>query len=353
MNGGKILVNLFEIKLPDTINVYALSNCSLEAMRARLYPAQLYQDDESGEIFTYGRANHEELLNGEDIVLRTFTTQENPQFIARVAIDAITEFLLAQGYDLAQRSYTTYKRELINVKTPLKIFRGSVAIYQSYAIQTMYLNFDGQLRYFLLVAPKLRHEFTIPLDRISAKVDCTGRYLKANCPADCIFYDCELHKWRDRLIGRMSGFSDTGFQCHYYKAQPEMKNFVELTDARLDIKVPTRVCHLEASLANIRFVFEKVLSKDEVNQMVSSIRVLSGDLQSPGRVNLEAGRKRYQDCLSFVKLLADPFEIFGTQFQIMPEPIQAIEGIPLQDQAHGFLTDQDQEEGSDSDDIPF
>lgn len=352
MDGG-IFVNLFEIQIPESLEVYSQpwDDTSTQEISARMYPVNVYGDNTSQKLFAYGDTGLEkDVYEKEGFEPDTVTTQQNPQFVGRFAVDAVTHFLQNQGFILAKRVYTSYKRELVNVNEPLQTFYGSLDIYQAYNVQVMYLNFDGILKYFLVVTPKLRHEFVIPLERIINKVDCTGRFVKLTCPAECDVYACKLHEWRGKIAGRFSGFTDQGFYCQYLSTQEGPKSHVALSDARLDFDIPAQVCHLEASLSNIRFVFEGVYDKNKVNELIARIRVLSGDLLQRGRrVNLEVGRKRYEDCLSFVQRLAN-FEAFGVQLRVDPEPLRAIEGVPLPEQDYGFAIE---EEEDDLEDIPF
>lgn len=350
MDGG-IFVNLFEIQVPVSIEAYSKpwDKASIEELYPKLYPVNVYGDNLLKKVFAYGEPESEDVYKLHGFTPDTTDTQENPKFVARFLIDAITYFLQTQGFTPARRTYTTYKRELIN-QTPLKTFYSSLSVYQAYDLQVMYLNPDGTLRYFLIVAPKLHQEFVISLERIQKKVDCTGRFVKITCPAECHLYQCDLHKWRGKLAGRLSGLTDKGFHCDYLSIQEGPNSHITLYDARLEYNIPAEVCHLEASLSNIRFVFDGVLDNKKVTELIRQIRVLSGDLQNDRVVNLEVGRKRYEECLSFVQTLREKFEVFGVELAVNQEPLRAVEGVPLSEEDIDFAIE---EEDDDFEDIPF
>ncbi|MCB0164256.1 MAG: hypothetical protein KDI79_08530 [Anaerolineae bacterium] len=353
MNGG-IFVNLFEIQIPETFEVYSQTwdDTSTQEVYSRLYPINVYRDNNLHKLFTYGdSALDEDIYKQEGFSIEVIDTQENPKFVARFLVDAIAYFLQTQGYELSRRPYTTYKREIVNIKQPLGAFYGSLEVCQAYNIQAMYLNFDGELRYFLIVAPKLHHEFVIPLERIMGKVNCMGRFIKITCPADCNIYTCDLHRWRGKLVGRFDGFTNKGFHCEYLGTQEGQNSHVNLYDARLEVNIPVQVCHLEASLANVRYVFEGVFDKKKVNDLVRQIKVLSGDLQRNRSVNLEVGRARYEECLSFVRGFPETFETFGVDLGISQDPLRAVEGIPLSVNDIDISIEEDEDE--DYGDIPF
>jgi hypothetical protein len=215
----------------------------------------------------------------------------------------------------------------------------------------MYLNFEGELKYFLIVSPKLHNEFVIPLERIINKVNCVGRFVKVTCPSNCNIYICDLHRWRGKLAGRFDSFTSAGFYCKYYETRAGENSHIKLYDARIEVNIPAQVCHLEASLANVRYVFGEVLDKKKVNDLIRQLKVLSGDLQRERVVNLEVGRKRYEECVSFVRGLPETFEAFGVDLSISSDPLRAIEGIPLQEGDIDISIEEDEDE--DYEDIPF
>lgn len=349
-----IFVNLFEVFVPEMfrVNCQLWDGISTEAIRARMYPINVFGDTTSQQLYAYGNPGLEDdVYRKEGFLLGTVNIQQSPQFVGRFAADAVTDFLQSQGFVLARRYYATYKRELVNIGDPLKKLYGALELRQSYQVQVMYLNFEGTLKYCLVVAPKLRHEFIVSLERINNKVDCTGRFLKLTCPAECDVYTCELHRWRGKIVGRFAGFTDQGFRCEYLTTQEEANSHIALSDARVALDVPAQVCHLEASLSNIRFVFDGVFDNRKVIDLIGKIRLLSGDLLPSGRrVNLEVGRKRYEDCLGLVQRLAE-FEAFGIEFKVAQEPLRAIEGISMPEQDLDFVI----EEGEDDsfEDVPF
>lgn len=351
MNSG-LYVNLFEVKLPESIQVLTKQwdGESREKLTSQIYPLNLYGDTENKKLFVYGE---EENISDADIdgfQLLPLNTQENPQFIGRYVLDVITFGLLRKGFDFEQRPYTTYKRELVNKQSPLLIHQGSLGVYQAYNIQVMYLNFEGTLKYCLVVSPKLRFDFILPVERYVAKVNCTGRIMKVICPTACMNYDCELHKWKGRIVGKFNGFLNTGFTCKFLDLEESTTSHFDLSDSRLELNIPTQVCHFEASLANIRYIFESVLGSEKASELITKLKVISGDLQSSRHVNLEVGRKRYEDCLRFVKQNSN-YDLFGTKLEVFQQPIRAIEGVPLDKQGYSYSV----EEGKDDDigDIPF
>jgi len=320
MDGG-LFTNLFEIRLPESLAVYskAWNGSSIRDISARMYPINVYGDNTSQKVFAHGDPEIDtEIYEREGFLPDTVDTQENPRYVGRFAADAIAHHLRTRGFVLAKRPYTTYKRELVHVAEPLQMFYGSLEVYPSYNVQVMYLNFDRTLKYLLVIAPRLRYEFVIPIERIVKKVDCTGRFVKLTCSAECNMYSCKLHKWRGRVMGRFGGFTNQGFYCEYLATQDGSQSHVTLSDARLDLDIPAQVCHLEASLSNIRFVFEGVFDKGKVNDLIGRIRV---------------------------------FEAFGIQLEVSSRPLRAVEGVPLPEQDYGIGIEE--EDDGNFGDVPF
>jgi hypothetical protein len=347
MDAG-VFLNLFEVRTPETLNVYRKiwGGESIRDIAIDSRPLRIYADHNSMTLFAYGRANlPEELYLEKGFVPASVSAQHNPRFTGKLMADAISQHLQNMGFDLTERDYTSYKRELVDLSEPLKDFSGALRVYRSYNIQIMYLNIEETLRHFLIVAPKLRYEFSLPLDRYTLKAQCYGRLITVTCPSNCNVYSCKLHKWRGKVLGRFDKFKDSGFECEYLSGNGIVERYVALYDSRLDIKsIPANVCHIEASLANIRYLFGQVWSNKQVSSLMTQLRVLSGDLQREGRVNKEVGRKRYQDCLALVKRIPQVTAL-GTSFQITTSPVRAVEGTALVGQDYSFeLEDEEDDE---------
>jgi len=161
-----------------------------------------------------------------------------------------------------------------------------------------------------------------------------------------------LHEWRGKIAGRFKGFVNSGFYCEYLKTRNSLQSHVALFDARLDLDIPAQICHLEASLSNIRYIFEGVFDRGKVNDLIGRIRVLSGDLLDSRRVNLEVGRKRFEDCQSLALELSQ-LDAFGTTLEVTAQPIRAIEGVPLPEQDYSFAIEEEEEVDDNFGDVPF
>jgi hypothetical protein len=297
-------------------------------------------------LLSYGKVGvSDEIYTEKGFKSQSVNTQQKPRFTGRFVVDAITQYLQDLGFELSRRDYTSYKHEMINRSQPLDDFGGALQVYKTYAIQVMYLNIEGNLRYFLVVAPKLHFEFGLSLKRYASKVNCQGRYLKVVCPSECNVYDCKLHPWRGSILGRFDGFTSNGFECEYLPDSTAAKSYVSLTDSRLEgvVGIPEEICQIEASLGNIRYLFESVWPPKKVRNLMTKLRVLSGDLQAGGRVNKEVGRKRYEDCLEVVRQVSR-INVFGSEICVTDSPMRALEGAAMVSQEHEFgLEDEDDE----------
>ncbi len=195
----------------------------------------------------------------------------------------------------------------------------------------MFLRLAGGLRFFILVKPRLRYQFSHSLEQIQSSVDCTGKYIRITCPDACDIADCPIYELKGRLAGRLKELVDqSDFHCRFPPKANTTKYVQFGTDTRTTLVLPGSVCEIEASTANISMIFAARFDKTRASKVISDLRVASGDLL-PGNprpfVNPEVGKKHWGDIAQLIEHLQDEVKIDeNLVFSVAPEPVRAIEG---------------------------
>lgn len=331
-----ILLNLFEVRLPSTIPVMSRSWDGTDDIRSTLQrqmlPALLYASQETGKLYAYGTSVVEK-SEQHGFSSDSFDPDSDPRFSGRLIADAVVHHLVeALGFELQLRLYVTKVYEITDVRNRLQRVEDRLDVYPSYRVQPLFLKVADDLRYFLLVNPKVRCRFVHTLAQIHQSVDCSGRFVRVGCPADCDIYDCELYDFRGRLAGKFASLvTSSSFRCRFPGVSSTSSQFVQLDElSRFSFPLPIEVCELEASVPNINAIFSQRFNPARASKIISDVRVLSGDLvptQPRPSINTQVGQKRWADVRSLVERLQDHITVFeGPAIVIEQEPVRAVEG---------------------------
>lgn len=331
-----IVLNLFEVNLPDSpIRVMSRDwdgKESLQTLQKRLLPYSIYGSQELNKIFAY-EAGAEKLALEVGFTPELLDLKSDPRLTGRLILDAITNHIIIDlGFDVQNRPHTAIVLEGTDVKNPIQQVENRVTVYPSFRIQTIFLNIAGNIRYFLMINPKVRYRFVHTISQIHQRVSCEGRYIRINCPLDCSVYECELYDYRGRLAGKFTNYSnESTFECKNINLVDVNSQFVVLDNSsRFNFPIPVKICELEASIANINTIFSQRYNPAKASSVISELRVIAGDLL-PNRprhsINVEVGKRRWIDITAFVNRLADKIPLFGEEYiQVDKEPLYAVEG---------------------------
>ncbi len=363
-----VFLNLFEISTPSQpipvmVREWEEQELPLDSLRQQLLPARLFASSETQKLYAYGQDTEKAKTCGFE--QGEFHTDADPRFTGRLIIEAVAHYLSARhGFEPQHRlnSQRLKSCEMTHVAKPLQQVERRIDVYPSYKIQSLFLKISDQLRYFLLVTPKVRYRFVHTLPQINASVSCVGKFVRVVCPAACEIYDCPLYEYRGRLAGKFAGLTNTSeFKCRFPNNSPDTDiQYVQLgTGSRLDFAIPSTICELEASTSNISAIFSQRFSLSKASSIISELRILAGDLL-PGSprafVNTEVGQKHWSSIAELIGYLKEEIPLFnGPSITITQEPVRAIEGGFIPDDL--FLADEDEEaiedETDDSDDEAF
>src|ERR1041384_1143239 len=335
-----IFLNLFEVNLPtlpipvmsrplqETNYTYSLDEEVAQAeLEKMMLPTFLYASQETGKLFAYGENAQQAQRFGFNA--DQFDPVTDPRFTSRLIIDSVVHHLITKlGFELQMRPHIAKVYELVDKGNKLRRIKGRIDVYPSYNIQTVFLKVANNLRYFLMINPKVRYQFVHALSEIQQSVDCTGRLLRLSCPSECNVYDCDLYDFRGKLAGKFVNKTEvSSFKCRFNQTSSNA-TFIQLDErARFAFPIPIEVCEVEASVANIKTLISKRIGQEAAASMASELRVVSGDLLPNHRINTEVGRKRYDQILSLINRLKDGVKFFSdVELLIEHEPVRAIEG---------------------------
>jgi hypothetical protein len=330
-------LNLFEVHLPSSpIPVMSKPWDRTEELqselRKQMLPAMLFASHETDKLYAYGISAAEKSKQ-HGFTAGSFDPDTDPRFAGRLIADAIVHHLvITLDFELQLRPYVAKVYEVTDVKNPLQRVAGRLDVYPSYRIQSVFLKIAGELRYFLMINPKVRYRFVHTLAQIHQRVDCTGRFVRVGCPANCNVYDCKLYDFRGRLAGKLTSLTgSSSFRCRFAELNSTNSQFVQLDErSRLDFSLPIEVCELEASPSNINTILSQRFNRARASKIISDLRVLSGDLvptQPRPSINTAVGQRRWADVMSLVNRLDGGVTLFeGPAITIEQEPVRAVEG---------------------------
>jgi hypothetical protein len=333
-----IALNLFEVYIPEIkFPVFSMpmeEKVSLDNYRRQALPALVYGSNELKKIIAYGLTQEETLL-GAGFVKDEIDLKSDPRFVGRLIIEAISYYFANElKFEMQHRLHNAIIYELADVQHPIKRIEERLEVFPSFKLQSIFLNIASNLHYFLMVSPRTRYHFVHKLLAIQNSVDCTGRFVKINCPSECDIYDCRLYDLRGMLAGKFTALNEeSSFHCRFSGSESKNTKFVVLDDrARIDYPIPIEVCELEASISNINAIFSQRFNPNKASNIIGDLRVASGDLlpTSPRRaINTEVGQRRWRDIQGLLDRLPERIFLFGNKsFSIMidKEPLHSIEG---------------------------